>query len=262
MDSPRHVMIGLPLYSGKIDIPLFHGLASTSQECLERGWKPPYVMFRSTDSVITRARNVLVAHFLQQTDCTDLVMIDGDISWEPGSLTRLCSHPVDLVGGAYRARGEPVGEPEKYILRPLDHELVVNPEHGLMEVEGVGAGFLRITRAGAEKLTEGRKEFWYCDDATAPGLKIYCLFDFEWEAHPNGDGGIYYSEDYTFCRRWRALGEKVWIDPQLTLHHTGEKMYSGKLISFLNRRYLEINPPQPPTTAELAKHFIDKEQAA
>lgn len=251
----RYPMIGIPLYSGKIDVPLFHCLARASQECIDRGWVPPYVMFRTLDSVITRARNVTVAHFLTRTECTDLVFVDGDISWGPGAMTRLLEHPVDLVAGVYPARGEP----ERYIVSPLRDELVVDQATGLMEVAGVGTGFMRMTRACAEKMTGAHKDRWYLDDATAPGLKIHSLFDFELvREDPEAEQGTYFSEDYTFCRRWRALGEKVWIDPQLTLHHTGEKTFSGRFISFLNREYLRANPtvsgPEPGTLqlAEMA----------
>lgn len=257
----RYPMIGIPLYSGKIDVPLFHSLAAASSECMARGWQPPYVMFRTLDSVITRARNVTVAHFLTRTPCTDLVFVDGDIAWDPGSFARLLDHPVDLVAGVYPARGEP----ERYIVRPLENELVVDQATGLMEVAGVGTGFMRMTRACAQRMTDVNADRWYLDDATAPGLKIHALFDFE--LVPNGpdalaDGSTYFSEDYTFCRRWRALGEKVWIDPQLTLHHTGEKTFSGKFISFLNRQYLAHNPPAAKSTLDLVKGLLEQTGAS
>ncbi|MFO1126365.1 MAG: hypothetical protein U1E25_14550 [Methylocystis sp.] len=35
------------------------------------------------------------------------------------------------------------------------------------------------------------------------------------------------SEDYVFCNRWRALGERVWVDPTITLGHVGSWNFTG-----------------------------------
>ena len=43
------------------------------------------------------------------------------------------------------------------------------------------------------------------------------------------DDGVLLSEDYGFCRRWRALGRRVWADPDVELYHIGRKAYYGRL---------------------------------
>jgi len=203
------------------------------------------ITMRVSDSSITRARDIMFSEFLDRwPDATDMVFIDADIGWEAEGLIKLLSHPVDFVGGAYRARGEP----EAYVLRSLDSELQRDKATGLMEVDGVATGFLRITRRCAMKIADAYKDDWYTDP-TAPGLTIRNLFNFEVRDHH------LYSEDYNFCRRWPALGEKCWIDPDLTLHHMGTKVFTGNLM-----RWLESSAPKIPdhvAKGEAAAHFAN-----
>jgi hypothetical protein len=49
------------------------------------------------------ARNVVVQEFLL-SDCTDLVFIDADVSWETKDLVTLIRYPRDVVGGIYPFR--------------------------------------------------------------------------------------------------------------------------------------------------------------
>jgi hypothetical protein len=39
--------------------------------------------------------------------------------------------------------------------------------------------------------------------------------------------GIYLSEDFAFCHRWRALGGKIWLDTASKLTHTGAHRFVG-----------------------------------
>ena len=49
-----------------------------------------------------------------------------------------------------------------------------------------------------------------------------------WQFFAWGDeNGAELSEDYEFCRRWRALGGKVWVDPGIWLKHFGTFAYHG-----------------------------------
>jgi hypothetical protein len=41
------------------------------------------------------------------------------------------------------------------------------------------------------------------------------------------------TEDINFCRLWRDIGGKVWVDPHLTLFHHGGKSYEGNLAQHL-----------------------------
>ena len=41
------------------------------------------------------------------------------------------------------------------------------------------------------------------------------------------------SEDMNFCRRWRALGGRVWVCPETELTHWGRKSWTGRLADTL-----------------------------
>jgi hypothetical protein len=61
--------------------------------------------------------------------------------------------------------------------------------------------------------------------AAAPSLSPnqYALFDCMIEP----ETGVYLSEDYTFCRRWRDLGGRIWLDAQSGLIHVGQYEFAG-----------------------------------
>ena len=232
----RKIMFAVTCYSGKMDHTLVLSLLGSQAECANLGWEVKFVV-RASDSIIARARNVIATTFLE-SDCSDLIMIDDDVAWQQGAIARMIAHPVDLVAGAYPARGENAGPP--FIMRPIQtekNEIFFDKKTGLIEVEGVPAGFLRISKRAMTDLADARKDRWY-EDQTAPGMKIRDLFDFAFEP----DTHCYFSEDYTFCRRYREIGGQVWVDPELMLHHTGSKCYSGKLGDWLREHAAKAEP--------------------
>ena len=44
----------------------------------------------------------------------------------------------------------------------------------------------------------------------------------------------YLSEDYTFCRRWQALGGEIWLDPNTKLNHVGSYTFEGDVSKAIN----------------------------
>jgi hypothetical protein len=64
-------------------------------------------------------------------------------------------------------------------------------------------------------------------DPRAPGGQYYALF-----SNTIANGKVT-GEDYTFCNLWMALGNKVWIDPNLSFEHLGIKGWRGNLSSTL-----------------------------
>jgi hypothetical protein len=47
------------------------------------------------------------------------------------------------------------------------------------------------------------------------------------------DSGRYLSEDYAFCRRWRDMGGKIWVDLDCKLVHLGQHLFGGELAESL-----------------------------
>ncbi len=47
------------------------------------------------------------------------------------------------------------------------------------------------------------------------------------------DSGRYLSEDYAFCRRWRDMGGKIWVDLNCKLMHMGQHLFGGDLAESL-----------------------------
>lgn len=197
-------------------------MAQTMRE-LERERIRYKYKFARNSSLIQLTRNQFVTDFLA-SDCTDLVMIDDDLSWGEGSLNRLLSHPCDVVGGIYPKRSDPL----TYPVRRLDGGKF-DPVSGLLEVELMPTGFLRITRACLERMTEHYSSLAYSDDAV-PGGRTVALFWVDLvDDMPESRPGLktVVGEDFSFCRKWRAMGGKVYADTLLRFRHWGKKGFEG-----------------------------------
>lgn len=242
----RKILIAIPCHSGSPSYETTVACANASREAAAQGWET-VLMLRATDSMLVRARDVLVSSFWF-SDCTDMLFVDSDIAWDPGVFTKIMSHvadkdgnPVELVGGAYTGRGDP----PNYILRTHQRSIEVQYPSGLAEISGIGTGFMRITRSAVARFIAANPNAWYTDH-TAPKLeKIYHFFDFVFREADH----LLYSEDYMFCERFRELGGQVFVDVDLTLHHSGHKSWTGNFGKFLRAGGNKDNPvsmtPQP-----------------
>jgi glycosyltransferase involved in cell wall biosynthesis len=181
------------------------------------------------DSYVDRAKNTLLANFLE-SDCTDLLMIDSDEQWHPTAVSRLLQHPEDIVAALYPFKnnwGAFVGNP---LINEIDgtrsyagyRELADGS--CLLEAWNVGGGFLRIKRAALERFQDRYSDDVYVDDYAWPGRagRTYTqFFSCEVVNHQR------YGEDTNFCRRLREMGERIWIDPNITIMHYGIKGWEG-----------------------------------
>lgn len=212
--------IGIPAYDGKIHVETARSL--WNEQGVAGGCGVDLqVKFLPGVSLITLARNQLAQEFMDG-DADVLVFIDSDVSWEPGDLIRLASHPVDLVGGAYRYKSQDENYPVGWLGTP---ELwAVN---GLLEVARMPAGFLACKRSAFEKMKDAYPERGY----EHMGAKAHAYF-----TAPFRDGSLF-GEDAAFCEDFRAIGGKVYLDPELTLTHTGgNQSFTGHIGKWLKSR--------------------------
>jgi precorrin-6B methylase 2 len=171
------------------------------------------------DSLVTRARNTLVATFLD-TPATHLMFIDADIGWRPLDILKMLLSGKEIVGGIYPKKCIPNEWPMNFIAGGT-----ICPDTGYVEAKDLPTGFLMIERKVIEALIYQHPE-WKCSHT--PGLEeqnVYAIFD----CYIDNDG-TYLSEDFAFCRRAQSLGFKTWCDPWIELSHYGPHMYRAGCI--------------------------------
>lgn len=191
------------------------------------------------ESLISRARNAAATEFLK-SDCTHLLFIDGDISFEPEDVDKLIVSNKDVICSPY---------PKKYIrlenVVKEDHELVdfavsggVNQvSDNLYEIDSVATGFLLIKREAFEKILLFNKNISYINDIDAYGIGSK-MWDF-FKVGINPKNRNYDSEDWGFCNLWRSIGEKIYARNDIKLTHWGWYGYKGDF-----ERWLKINNKQ------------------
>ena len=157
-------------------------------------------------------RNRLVRDFLR-SDCTDMVFLDADVGCPASNLIQLLGYDVDVVAGIYPKKG---GDDQYPVKRPFGYY----PDTGLIEVEGVPTGFLRIRRNVLETLAADAVHYNAKNDASTAIPLI-----FERQVHD----GTRWGGDYVFCRKWRALGGRVFISPEMRFEHSGSETWQGRV---------------------------------
>jgi hypothetical protein len=194
------------------------------------------------DSLITRSRNALVARFLDMPTATHLLFVDADTGFTVDQVLRMLRFDQDIVAGMYplklidwdsaalaRARGgEPVETaPLRYVGTPCEGAELARQD-GFVTGEYAGTGFMLIRRQTLERMIAAYPETNYtaAHTAAAPSLSPnqYALFD----CMIDRASGHYLSEDYTFCRRWRDIGGRIWLDTQGELIHVGPHEFLGQ----------------------------------
>lgn len=168
------------------------------------------------------SRNRLVRDFLE-TDCEQLVFLDVDVSWTPKDLGKLMDYDRDIVAGVYPRRADE----QPYPVKTLGGERRADSD-GLVEVEGVPTGFLKIKRRVFETLSKGVPHHRSSDDP-AGRATIPVIF----ERTLNGMSRV--GGDIEFCRKARAAGFKIYVDPMMSLGHQGTKHYFGCLGHYWRR---------------------------
>ena len=213
----RKVLIGTPSYDGRIDVWFANSLMNTVKESIEKGIHV-HAIYTSYDSLVQRARNSLVKLALDG-GYDDLFFIDSDVEWETEWFFNLLDRPEPIVGGALVKKTDKEG----YTIKLLDKELKYSADRKIIEVDGVGTGFLKISRFALEKLWDASDEY------ESEGETNRMIFDIK---VVNGD---LISEDYVLCNKWKSLGYKVWADPTITCNHIGIKKFKGNFKNFINK---------------------------
>jgi len=269
--------IATPCYGGQLNEPYFRSTVKM-MTFFNQHQIPLAFGTIANESLVTRARNVLLAYFLN-SDYTHLLFIDADIEFQTEDVLKLYAHDKDVIVGAYPKKGvawdkiranlNDVGNKDKQLsnrdIAAFGSDYAINfkfinkeaktiaVENGLVKLHDAGTGFMMIKREAILKMIKAYPEFKYNNDVNISddSLKdhFYAMFDTMIDPIDRR----YLSEDYTFCRRWQDIGGDIWLDPSISLNHYGHFCFQGNpaaIINF-NEPAPQDVPPQETITLEL-----------
>lgn len=211
------VAVATPCYGNQVTVEYMRSLMTTCMAFQKHGVEVSLLTV-TNDSLLPKARNAIVDAFLK-TGCDYLFSIDADMGWAAEDAVRLLAGARLGRHGIVGAAGRRKIDSLSFCARLIADS--VHPITGLLEAETVGTAFLMIERRvlqdlWADDLAKGNCYLF----GEAPIANVFeCIVD----------GQHYWSEDYVFCRKYRALGGKIYVDPNINLDHIGNKAWSGRL---------------------------------
>lgn len=267
--------IATPCYGGALTEPYFRSVIKLMTFFNQH--KIPLAFGTiANESLVTRARNVLLAYFLN-SDYTHLMFIDADIEFKTEDFLKLYVHDKDVVVGAYPKKGvnwmhikesiltDPAMQHTPQQIGALGSDYAINfkfnsienktvaVENGLIRLHDAGTGFMMIKREAILKMIEHYPELKYKNDVQMGGVDLkdnfYALFDTMIDPKDKR----YLSEDYTFCRRWQEMGGDIWLDPSISLNHYGSFCFQGN-----PEMIIQYNSEAPITEQTLSEEKIEE----
>jgi hypothetical protein len=234
--SKYHIHFGIPCYGGQITEPCFTSFLRFILLASRMGlqWSLDTMV---NESLVTRARNNLMAKMMTNTSATHFMFIDADIRFQPESIFQMLTTDKDVIGGLYPKKALPIS----YVINVKPGTQIVND---IFPVDTMGTGFMMFKRHVYEKLIAAHPECKYVDDV---GLgkqyepTMYSIFDTAID-----EKGHYLSEDWLFCRRWAALGGEIYAHSKVLLNHSGHYEFAGDLDVLIGKKKAEHpNEHQP-----------------
>jgi hypothetical protein len=231
-----HIHFGIPCYGGQITEPCFTSFLRFILMASKSGlqWSLDTMV---NESLVTRARNNLMAKMMTNTAATHFMFIDADIRFQPESIFMMLAADKDVIGGLYPKKALPIS----YVINVKPGTQIIND---IFPVDTMGTGFMMFKRHVYEKLCAAHPECKYVDDV---GLgkqyepTMFSIFDTEID-----EKGHYLSEDWTFCRRWARLGGEIYAHAKVLLNHSGHYEFAGDLDVLIGKKQAEHpNPNQP-----------------
>jgi hypothetical protein len=206
-----NILVGTPAYGGMVHIDylrrLFEYTAAGIQFELDT---------IGNESLITRARNAILATFHVRRELTHLLFLDADVSLPAAGLLRMLMARAPVIAAPVALKGFDANGARMWSVGRC-----LGFAGSLLKVENVGTGALLLARAACDALVQDAIDHGrtYARMKTLAGNTDtsvhYDVFRVGVQANE------YLSEDYWVCRRLRTLGFDVLIDPSIVTTHYG-----------------------------------------
>ncbi len=229
-DNTVKLIIATPFYQLKGFSPYILSLVRTTKLLSQLNFEFDFWP-HDGDIFVDRARNVLLTKFYL-SDATAILFIDCDESWvfdNQTALINMIASPYEISAGAYPLKNN-WGEFGVAIDTDQDNRPIVCPDTGMLRGTRCSGGFMCIKKSCVEKMYAAYPETQYLEMVHGSPLLIHALFDCVNRKRRR------WGEDYEFCKKWEAIGGKVWIEPRIAMGHYGIQGWLGNYHDFLTRQ--------------------------
>lgn len=217
----KRVLIATPCLNQKVDAYYVHSLC----ESIKLGLKHNFLInaiFLANESILPMARNELLnLAYLDEYD--SMVFIDDDELWDENALIEIISSPKDVVAIPVVNKGDVNIQYNVHFGEAIKRD----SKDGYLIAVSVGTGFLKLSKKVVEDLWISNVELEF----RGKKLKNICEF-----THIDGN---FVGEDITLSNKIRELGYDIWIKPDHTVYHLGNKMYRGDFESLIKNCNVE-----------------------
>ena len=246
---PYDILIATPCYGNSVTTGYLNSIIQVVAMYINHPTIRIHIQTLGNESLITRARNTLVAQFLSGT-WSHLLFIDADIEFPPQLIERLVSADKEVACAVYpkkRIAWEKLptldlknlstddiqGRLLEYNVhmkvpgRPLlkDDNFGVIDSNGFMQVARAATGFMLLKRGVFDKLRRAYPKLKYISDDVSERAfadELWTFFDCGLD-----ERGAYMSEDYAFCDKWSKINGKIYVDVVTGLTHIGVHAFKG-----------------------------------
>lgn len=233
------VAIGTPMYGGVCHAGFMQSVYGLISLLYSKGHSGIFLSVLN-ESLISRARNDIARNFLE-TDADILLFVDSDITFNPEDIYDMLMLNEDVIGSvvplrkinwkslhdgivAYEGKEHPnkfgkffninTNTPEEI------YDLVIDRKP--FEVLRIGTAILSIKRKVFDQMKE-IVPIYYSNNQGEERKKSWDFFPIY------VDNETLVSEDFSFCNRWRDMGNKVMAVGHYNIVHTGTFDYVGNL---------------------------------
>jgi len=284
-NKPPHIFIATPMFGGSANYMYMISLINLLTKLGQAGI-PSMFEIAANESLITKARNILVEGFLKSS-ATHMLFLDADLGFDADDVLRMIQADKHLIGGQYAKKkinwdvvkrvvqGCPDIPPAhvnaviaESTFRPIGDTMSFDINQPV-EVESIATGMMLIKREVFEGMIEklgdeiniisGGSETMdpkTMTRVTDAHRKAYSFFDVSIDPVSRA----YTSEDFTFCKRWRQIGGQVFLAPWTRTVHVGTYEYVCDLgaVAKYTQQMMDHSPaanstpfPQSPASAEI-----------
>ena len=231
------ILVGMPCYGGVICVETAQSLLRL-QAVFQQNKIDFQYEFLTSESLISRGRNTIVAKFMSDASFTHLLFVDADLMFNCDAVIKMLKADKEIIGCPYpkkKYNWEKVkkhGYSEKNLPRFTD--INYNLQGGrtistgsIIPVKDIPTGFMLIKKSLISNMMMCYPDRQYKNNIAGMEKSLEPFF---YDLFGTGVvNGIYLSEDYYFCHLVKEMGVDLYLETGFTFGHIGREVFFGNL---------------------------------